>query len=300
MTKVCVIGSIAMDLVTKTNRIPNEGETIFGESFAITPGGKGANQAVAFARLCPNEVSMIGAVGNDPFGNSILNNFKENNVVFDGVKITSQTTGVAQITLFNNDNRIIIIPGANNMVFPDHLDNFWKKVKNSQLVILQNEIPHETNLVIAKYCKEHGIKVLYNPAPARKTDREMIEYVDYFTPNEHECNELFPDENIEEILSEHSNRLIITLGSKGVMFHDGQMIQKIPAIKSQVVDTTGAGDTFNGAFAFGLIKNLSIRDSIRLAVVAAHLSVQKFGAQGGMPDLLEVESKLKELQINIL
>lgn len=299
MTKVSVIGSISMDLVTRTNRVPNAGETVFGEDFAMVPGGKGANQAVAFSRLSPNEVSMIGAVGKDAFGESILQNFKENAVLFENVGTVPQTTGIAQITLYDDDNRIIIIPGANNEVLPSYLADLWEKIKESQLVILQNEIPHETNLAIAKFCKENAIKVLYNPAPARKTDLEMIDFVDYITPNEHECKELFPNLALEEILKKFSNRLIVTLGSEGVIFHDGETLQKIPAIKAKVVDTTGAGDTFNGAFAFGLTENLSISDSIRLAVVASHLSIQKFGAQGGMPKLSEVKAKLKELEINL-
>ena len=300
MTKVTVIGSISMDLVTRTNQVPNAGETVFGEDFAMVPGGKGANQAVAFARLAPNEVNMIGAVGNDAFGKNILENFKENGVLLEDVGTIPQTTGIAQITLFDEDNRIIIIPGANNEVLPDYLSKLWEKIRESQLVILQNEIPHETNLAVAKFCKENGIKVLYNPAPARNTDLEMIEFVDYITPNEHECKALFPNENLDEILSKYSNRLIVTLGSEGVIFHDGKAIQKIPAIKAKVVDTTGAGDTFNGAFAFGLTENLSVSDSIRLAVLASHLSIQKFGAQGGMPKLSEVKAKLKELEIKLL
>lgn len=226
MTKVSVIGSISMDLVTRTNRVPNAGETVFGEDFAMVPGGKGANQAVAFARLSPNEVSMIGAVGKDAFGESILQNFKENAVLFENVGTVPQTTGIAQITLYDDDNRIIIIPGANNEVLPSYLADLWEKVKESQLVILQNEIPHETNLAIAKFCKENAIKVLYNPAPARKTDLEMIDFVDYITPNEHECKELFPNLALEEILKKYSNRLIVTLGSEGVIFHDGETLQK--------------------------------------------------------------------------
>mgnify|MGYP003173771199 FL=1 len=119
MTKVSVVGSISMDLVTSTKRVPQAGETVFGENFAMVPGGKGANQAVAFARLAPRDVNMIGAVGNDAFGETILKNFKENAVLFDDVGTVPQTTGIAQITLFDDDNRIIIIPGANNEVLPD-------------------------------------------------------------------------------------------------------------------------------------------------------------------------------------
>lgn len=289
MTLITVVGSISMDLVTTTNRVPEAGETVFGEDFAMVPGGKGANQAVAIARLAPKNVQMIGAVGKDEFGLSILKNFEKNGVIFDKVETVPQTTGIAQITLYDEDNRIIIIPGANDTVNTATWDSEWETLKNSNLVVLQNEIPHETNLSIAKFCKENQIKVLYNPAPARSTDLELMDLVDYITPNEHECKELFPDLTLEEALAKYPNQLIVTLGVKGVTFHDGKTIQLIPAIKSKVADTTGAGDTFNGAFGFALTEGLSVKEAVRFAVIASHLSVQKFGAQGGMPTLKEVK-----------
>jgi ribokinase len=296
MSKITVVGSIAMDLVTTTLQVPKAGETVFGQEFSMVPGGKGANQAVAIARLAPHQVNMIGAVGQDAFGESILKNFEANAVLLAGVGTVPQTTGIAQITLFEDDNRIIIIPGANDAVSVDSLSVSWDLIGKSDLVVLQNEIPHATNLAVAKFCKEKGVKVLYNPAPARKTDLEMLEFVDYITPNEHECQALFPDASLDAILEKYPNQLIVTLGVHGVTFHDGEKIQKIPAIKADVVDTTGAGDTFNGAFAYGITENMSITDSIKFAVVASHLSVQKFGAQGGMPTLAAVNEKMKTLK----
>ncbi len=204
-----------------------------------------------------------------------------------------QTTGIAQITLFDEDNRIIIIPGANDAVSSERFDSEWDVIADSALVVLQNEIPHQTNLAVAQYAKENGVKVLYNPAPARPTDMEMIEYVDYFTPNEHECSELFPDATLEETLTKYPNKLLVTLGVKGVTFHDGKAIQLIPAIKAKVADTTGAGDTWNGAFAIGITQGLSIKEATKFAILASHLSVQKFGAQGGMPTLSEMKGHEK-------
>ncbi|AYG00693.1 ribokinase [Lactococcus allomyrinae] len=300
MGKITVVGSIAMDLVTRTLRVPKAGETVFGQDFSMVPGGKGANQAIAMARLTPHEVNMIGAIGTDAFGQSISENFEKNAVLFKNVGTIPQMTGIAQITLFDEDNRIIIIPGANNSVSTDSLKGSWEIIKNSELVVLQNEITHATNLAVAKFCRENGVKVLYNPAPARPTDLEMFDFVDYITPNEHECKALFPDDSLSSVLTKYPNKLIVTLGVAGVTFHDGQEVQLIPAIKAKVVDTTGAGDTFNGAFGFALTENLSVTDSVKFAVIASHLSVQKFGAQGGMPTLKEIkEHKNYEKKWNI-
>ncbi len=280
-----------MDLVTSTSRVAEAGETVFGQDFSMVPGGKGANQAVAIARLAKNDrVIMIGKVGQDEFAEVIKKNFAANHVIFDKVGTVSQTTGIAQITLYDGDNRIIIVPGANNQVKTDEWKRTeeWQEIASSDLVVLQNEIPHETNLEIAHFCWAHQIKVLYNPAPARETDLEMLDFVDYVTPNEHECKELFPDLSLEEALARYPRKLIVTQGVRGVTFHDGNVIQLIPAIKAKVVDTTGAGDTFNGAFAYALTQKLSLESAVKFAVIASHLSVQKFGAQGGMPTLEEV------------
>jgi ribokinase len=287
--KITVVGSISMDLVTTTQRVPEAGETVFGETFSMMPGGKGANQAIAAARLAPHQVTMIGNVGLDTFGESLLKNFEENQLFFGNVgTIPHQSTGLAQITVYGKDNRIIIIPGANTEVTTKNWEKEWQILEQSDLVILQNEIPHVSNLAIAKFCRQKQVKLLYNPAPARVTDAEMLDYVDYVTPNEHEFHELFPEMDLAACLRAYPNKLIVTLGESGVIFFDGKEIQKIPAIKAKVVDTTGAGDTFNGAFAVALINNLKLKEAIKFAVLASYLSVQKFGAQGGMPTLQEM------------
>ncbi len=285
MSKIVVVGSIAMDLVTITERVPETGETVFGEAFSMVPGGKGANQAVAIGRLAPQQVSMIGAVGQDAFGKSILDNFIAQGVLVDEVGTVPETTGVAQITLFEKDNRIIVIPGANKTVLTDTWTSEWETIKASQLVVLQNEIPHESNMEIAKYCQKNGIKVLYNPGPSRETDFQMLPFVGVITPNEHESRMLLPSLSLEEALAKYPNKLIVTLGAEGVLFHNGQNIERVSAIKAEVVDTTGAGDTFNGAFGFAVTSGLSVKEAIQFATIASHLSVQKFGAQGGMPTL---------------
>ena len=286
---ITVIGSIAMDLVITTDQIPSAGETLFGESFSIVPGGKGANQGVAIARLAPNQTNLIGCVGQDSFARDALENFQKNQLNFEFVKEVPGSTGVASIILYEKDNRILVIPGANNQVNSADWKGEWELLKKSDMVVLQNEIPHKTNLEIAKFCHLNQVKVLYNPAPTRPTDQEMIPYVDFFTPNEHECEVLFPGLPLEDVLARYPNKLVVTLGSKGVTFHDGDQVVSVPAVKVDPIDTTGAGDTFNGAFAFAISRGLNITQSCRFAVIVASLSVLKFGAQGGMPTLSQVK-----------
>lgn len=291
MSKIVIVGSISMDLVMKTNRIAQEGETVFGDSFAMVPGGKGANQAVAVGRLASpkDQINMLGAVGEDSFGHLLLQNLTDNGLNVDFVGTVPSSSGIAQITIFNHDNRIIYCPGANGEVDTTLWEKEWDLLEAADLVILQNEIPHQANLGIAQFCHDKGIKVLYNPAPARETDKEMLDLVTYFTPNQHEVQELFPDKELDTILEAYPNRLIVTLGTKGSTYFDGQVIQLIPAIKTEAIDTTGAGDTFNGAFGFAISKGLDMRESLKFATLASHLSVQQFGAQGGMPTLSEMK-----------
>lgn len=291
MSKIVIVGSISMDLVMKTNRIAQEGETVFGDSFAMVPGGKGANQAVAIGRLASQkgQINMLGAVGEDSFGPLLLQNLADNGLNVDFVGTVPSSSGIAQITIFNHDNRIIYCPGANGEVDTTLWEKEWDVLEAADLVILQNEIPHQANLSIAQFCHDKGIKVLYNPAPARETDKEMLDLVTYFTPNQHEVQELFPDKELDTILEAYPNRLIVTLGTKGATYFDGQVIQLIPAIKTEAIDTTGAGDTFNGAFGFAISKGLDMRESLKFATLASHLSVQQFGAQGGMPTLSEMK-----------
>ncbi|BCK50166.1 ribokinase [Streptococcus dysgalactiae] len=291
MSKIVIVGSISMDLVMKTNRIAQEGETVFGDSFAMVPGGKGANQAVAVGRLAAqkDQINMLGAVGEDSFGHLLLQNLADNGLNVDFVGTVPSSSGIAQITIFNHDNRIIYCPGANGEVDTTLWEKEWDLLEAADLVILQNEIPHQANLGIAQFCHDKGIKVLYNPAPARETDKEILDLVTYFTPNQHEVQELFPDKELDTILEAYPNRLIVTLGTKGSTYFDGQVIQLIPAIKTEAIDTTGAGDTFNGAFGFAVSKGLDMRESLKFATLASHLSVQQFGAQGGMPTLSEMK-----------
>ncbi|MCM3584617.1 ribokinase [Mesobacillus maritimus] len=292
MTKLVVIGSSSIDLVVTAHKRPEKGETILGESFKTVPGGKGANQAVAAARLGA-DVYMVGCVGQDDFGRTILENFKKNGVNTEYMEpVTDIETGTAHITLAEGDNSIIVVQGANKYVSPDYIEKAMDVFDNADMVLIQQEIPAETVEYVAEICNEKGIPLLLNPAPSRPVSQAVIEKATYITPNETEAAVLFAGENAKEAMKKYHNKVFITEGSKGVRFHDGQKEVLVPSYKVEAVDTTGAGDTFNAAFAVALSEGKSIQDSIQFANRAASLSVTKFGAQGGMPTRAEVEGSL--------
>lgn len=281
-----------MDLVVTSSRRPGAGETVLGESFKTVPGGKGANQAVAAARL-GGEVTMIGRVGDDAFGQDILENFKANAVNTQNVKpVTHSESGTAHIILAEGDNSIVFVEAANREVTPEYVDQAAEVIRNADIVLIQQEIPEETVVRVSSLCAEYGTPLLLNPAPARTVPQEVIDNAAYITPNEHEAEILFQGMSPAEALRKYPNKLFITEGSKGVRYFDGSEEILVPTYKVEAVDTTGAGDTFNAAFAVALAEGKPLQESIRFANRAASLSVTKFGAQGGMPTRDEVEESL--------
>ncbi|EHB65365.1 MULTISPECIES: ribokinase [Paenibacillus] len=289
MAKITVIGSASMDLVVTSAKRPRAGETVLGDSFKTVPGGKGANQAVAAARLGA-EVTMIGRVGDDSFGQVILNNLKANGIVADYVEpVTDMESGTAHIILAEGDNSIVFVKAANDLVTPDYVDRAAEVIQGSDIVLIQQEIPEETVVHVSDLCAKYGVPLILNPAPARPVPQSVIEKAAYITPNEHEALVLFGEEPLGEVLRRYPNKLIVTEGKKGVRYYDGSQEVVVPGYKVEAVDTTGAGDTFNGAFAVALAEGMSLSDSLDFANRAAALSVTKFGAQGGMPTRREVE-----------
>ena len=282
MNNIIVIGSASIDLVVETNIVPDAGETVLGEHFFTTPGGKGANQAVAAARLS-DHVFMIGAVGDDAYGEQILSNLRQNGVdtsmmeVIDGV-----ASGTAHITLYDNDNRIIVVPAANNYVTSDKVLEKLAQFNEGDIILLQQEIPYETVADVVTYAHEHGMKVVLNPAPYRELAQQIIDQVTWITPNETECALLFNDDEASA-LAAYPNKLIITKGAEGALYHDGADVQRVESFKRTVVDTTGAGDTFNAALAVALNENKPLGEAVRFANLAGSISVTGKGAQGGMP-----------------
>ena len=191
MKKITVIGSMSIDLVVSASKRPGKGETILGDVFFTTPGAKGANQAVAAARL-GEKVQMVGRIGEDDFGKEIYGNLKNNHVIVDGVEpVTHVPSGTAHITLSEQDNSIIVVPSANNEVTPDFVKKHLEALTEGDIVLLQQEIPSETVEYVVEFCSENGLVSILNPAPYREINKSIIEKVDYLTPNETESDEMF-------------------------------------------------------------------------------------------------------------
>ena len=293
MRNIMVVGSISTDFVVTADRRPETGETITGKDFKTTFGGKGANQAVASARL-GGHVSMVGTVGNDIFGQELVKNLAANGISVKNVeRVTHFPSGSAHITIVDGDNAIVYIPGANNAFDLDRVEKLAAEMEQTDLVIIQNELPQDVVDKIIAVCYEKDVKVLYNPAPARTLDEDSLEKVTFITPNESEFKLMFPGLTVSEGVKKYPKKLIVTLGSKGVCYHDGISERIIPSYHVTPVDTTGAGDTFNGAFAVGITSGLDMEASLHFGNLAAALSIQKFGAQGGMPTLEEMKGNDK-------
>jgi ribokinase len=295
MGKIGVVGSINMDMTVKAERIPLKGETLKGWDLKYIPGGKGANQAVAMAKLGA-EVEMFGCVGDDAAGASLLKNLQDTGVETKCIKtVTGVPTGLAMITVGDNDNTIIVVAGTNDHVNIDYVNEVKDSLLECEIVLLQHEIPQETVEYVIALCAENGVKVVLNPGPARPVKQEILEKVTYLTPNEHEAVILFGrDISFEEMMKRYPEKLVITQGSRGVStcLKNGQVIL-VPARKANVVDTTGAGDTLNGAFTVAVTEGKEIPEALAFANTAAGLSTEKFGAQGGMPTREEVTAAME-------
>lgn len=295
MGKIGVVGSINMDMTVKTERIPLKGETLKGEDLKYIPGGKGANQAVAAARLGA-DVEMFGCVGDDSAGESLVKNLHEQGVKTEHIRtVPGIPTGLAMITVGDRDNTVIVVAGTNNCVDIDYINEVRDAILECEIVLLQHEIPQETIEYVINLCADNGVKVVLNPGPARPVRKEILEKVTYLTPNEHETVIfLGKEKSFEELMKAYPEKLVITQGSRGVStcLKSGEIVL-IPARKVNVVDTTGAGDTLNGAFTVAVTEGKSITDALVFANAAAGLSTEKFGAQGGMPTYEEVKKVME-------
>lgn len=272
-----------MDVVAVSEKRPLAGETVLGTSFATVPGGKGANQAVAAARLGA-DVSMIGCVGDDEYGKAILQNFKENGVHTSNIKVLPEVqSGIAHIVVAEGDNSIVVVRGANEFVTPDCVNDARETIAASDMVLIQQEIPAETVEYTSELCRQLGIPLMLNPAPARKVSRAVIDAADYITPNEIEAAGLMEGVRAQELLAMYPGKLVMTEGKSGACYYDGRSIVRVPSFPAETVDTTGAGDTFNAALAVALTEGRDLGEAIRFANRAAAISVTRLGAQGGMP-----------------
>lgn len=299
MKNICVIGSLNMDLVVNVDAMPKPGQTIIGSNFKEVPGGKGANQAVAMARLNGN-VSMIGKVGEDGFGQTLINSLKNDKVDTTYIQTAKGSTGVALITVDKNaQNSIVVSPGANFEVKEEDIDNNIKAIENSDIVVLQLETPLNTIKYALNKAKELNKYTILNPAPAVKLDDEIIKNVDLLTPNETELEiisgvSIETEEDIQKaaqiMIEKGVKELIVTLGSKGSLYINKEKSMFKKAYKVEAVDTTAAGDSYTGALAVALSQDKGIADAMDFASKVGALSVLKEGAQSSLPTLEDVKN----------
>ncbi|TNB91676.1 ribokinase [Pseudomonas jessenii] len=297
---VVVIGSLNMDLVTRAPRLPKGGETLIGHSFATVSGGKGANQAVAAARLGAR-VAMVGCVGNDDYGVQLREALLAEQIDCQAVSTVEDSSGVALIVVDDNSqNAIVIVAGANGAMTPAVIDRFDAVLQAADVIICQLEIPDATVGHALKRARALGKTVILNPAPAsRPLPADWFADIDYLIPNESEAAALsgLPVDSLQsaesaanQLIAMGAGKVIITLGAQGSLFANGKGFEHFPAPKVQAVDTTAAGDTFVGGFAAALASGKSEAEAIRYGQVAAALSVTRAGAQPSIPTMSDVQA----------
>jgi ribokinase len=301
---VVVAGSINIDLVVNAERIPVEGETVPGRDFQIHPGGKGANQAVAVARL-GYPVRMIGRLGDDAFGSQLRRDLESAGVDAAGVTTTQGTSGVAMIVVAQKgENSIVITPGANALLTPEDLEKHIEIIRHAGLVLTQLEIPIETVQHLAQICHREDVPLILDPAPAKELPPKLLKNIEWFTPNETEAaffigNSISaiamrdPAPMAEMLISKGVKGVVLKLGSRGAYLASAAgLTERLRPFPVKAIDTTAAGDAFNGAFATGLMLGMGPVEGARFAAAAAAISVTRAGAQPSMPAMAEVEQMI--------
>ncbi len=296
--KIIVIGSSNTDMVVKSPELPKPGETILGGTFLMNAGGKGANQAVAAARL-GGDVTLVAKVGNDIFGKKSVEGFKQENINTEFVFIDENTPSGTALIMVNEEgeNCIVVAPGANAQLLPVDIEQV-KDISEAAIILMQLEIPIETIAAVITIAKTNKRRVIINPAPAQQLPDELLNGLFLITPNETEAklltgvhvdDEVTASQAAEVFLNKGVQNVIITLGKQGAYFqnNDLQFTAEAPVVKA--MDTTAAGDTFSGAIAVAVTENMEWKQAIEFAVKAASISVTKMGAQASVPYRHEME-----------
>ena len=299
---VCVIGGINIDFISTVKSMPKAGETIVGNDFVVTPGGKGANQAVACGRL-GLKTSMIGRVGNDTFADQLISNLNDEKINTDGITKDKNThTGIATIILDENgENSIIQTPGANYLCGDDELNYLKSKISEFDLVVLQSEIPINISLSAAKIAKNANKLVIWDPAPANELPDEAYKYIDYLIPNQTEAQTL---SGLDDVLNDKQaleaskifldkgvKNVIITMAEQGAFGYNGKESYFIDIPNDiKVIDSVAAGDAFSGGLSLGISEELEFEKLIIYGVLSGSIAVQKPGATDSMPTIKEFNS----------
>ncbi len=301
-TAITVVGSINMDLITYTSRIPSIGETILGTSFKMNPGGKGANQAVAAAKLGVG-VCMIGKIGKDDFSKELIENLSRNKVVTKNIKKDqSSFSGIASIIVDGSgDNCIIVSPGANMNLLPEDVEESRSAIINSGALLMQLEIPLDTVIKAAEIAHANNVLTVLNPAPAQKLPASLLSNLDVIIPNESEIqiltdmtvNTLEEVEKASRFLVDLGVRLVVvTLGSRGALLTSKDQTIFSPAFNVDVVDTVAAGDSFVSSFTYALSINKPLDEALRWGNAAGALATTGYGSQTSLPDIKGIEDLL--------
>ncbi len=296
--KIIVIGSSNTDMVIKADRLPLPGETVIGGTFLMNPGGKGANQAVAAARL-GGKVTLISKTGNDVFGKQSVELFNSENINTDYIlSDTKNPSGIALITVDSHgENCIVVASGANASLCRQDIDYAKEEIESGNLVLMQLEIPIDTVEYASEMANRKGIKVILNPAPARALSDKLLKSLYIITPNKGEAEILSgikvhdwesAKKAAEVIHAKGVNIVVITLGSVGALILENGQYHKIEALKVNAIDTTAAGDTFSGALCVGISEGLSVVEAVKLATRASAFTVARMGAQSSIPHRSEL------------
>jgi ribokinase len=295
---ICVLGSANMDLVVTVDRAPESGETVVGHKFMQIPGGKGANQALAAARA-GGSVRIIGAVGDDAFGQRIRVALEADGIDTTGLRVVDEPTGTAHIVVDGDgENSIVVISGANGTV-SSLTDDHRAVIRTSDVLMLQLELPIEIVDAAARWGAEHGVKVVLTPAPVRPVAANLLEAVDLLVPNEHEATLLTGEDDprsaAEAFLAQGPRAVAVTMGRRGCLYADSAQLLEVPAIEVATVDTTAAGDTFVAALTVALAEGRAVSECLEWATAAAAISVQRPGASASMPHRQEIDALVADI-----